>query len=103
MNTFHKRAARHMTRQHIQKHADRSWTYLNYEEFDKKFGLLSRRTYIQRKRGTLRKYMETYREDFLQETMEITRQSGNVNKIFWWKQGYITKADMTALTNFWFK
>ena len=52
---------------------------------------------------THRKYMETYREDLLQEAMEITRPSRNANKILWWKQEYITKEDMTALTNFWFK
>ena len=103
LESFHERAVRHMTGQHIQKHGDGSWTYPNHEELEMKSGLFPVSTYIQRRRGTLRKYMETYREDLLQEAIEITRPSRNANKILWWKQKYITKEDMTAMTNFWFK
>ena len=47
--------------------------------------------------------MEIYKEDLLQEAMEIRRPSRKANKILWWKQEYITKEDMTTVTNFWFK
>ena len=101
--SFHTSAVRHMTGQHIQKHWEGSWTYPNHEDLERKCGLFSIRTYIQRRRGTLRKYMESYREDLLQEAMAITKPSRYKNKILWWKQEYITKEDMTVLTNFWFK
>ena len=71
-----------MTEQHIQKHGDGSWTYPNHEELERKCGLFSIRNCIQRRRETLRKYMKTCREDLMQEAMEITRPSRNVNKIF---------------------
>ena len=60
LENFYKRLVRHMTGQHIQKHKDRSWTYPDHKELDRKCRLFSVRTYTQRMRGTLKKYMKTY-------------------------------------------
>ena len=54
LESFHKRAVRHMTGQHIQKYGNGSLIYPNHEELKQKYGLFSIRTYIQRRRGTLR-------------------------------------------------
>ena len=59
LESFHDRTARNMTEQHIQKHEDGSCTYLNHEEFEKKCDFFSIRTNIQRRRGTMKKYMES--------------------------------------------
>ena len=46
--------------------------------------LLNESLYPMKKRNT-EEYFETYKVNFLQETIEITRPSRNVNKILWWK------------------
>ena len=81
LRSFHKKTVRHITGQHIQKHRDGFWTYPDHEELERKYRLFSVSTYIQRRRGTPRKYMETYREDLLQKTMKIKRRSTDANKI----------------------
>ena len=59
-------------------------------------------TYVARRRGTLRKYLEENRAKMLEEAMAMTAPSKNVNKILWWKQEWISKEKMTEMTNFWF-
>ena len=59
--------------------------------------LFSISTYIQKRRGSLRKYIEIQRKDLLQEVNSITRASKNANKILLWKENNITKEDVTTI------
>ena len=62
-----------MTGQNIQKHGNGSWTFLNHEELEIKCRLFQISTFLQRRRETLKEYRDTYREELLQEAMEITK------------------------------
>ena len=91
-----------MTGQHIRKMGE-EWEYPNHGDLMLKCGLFDIKTYIERRRGTLRKYIEENRANLLIEAMKIKRHCRDVNKIMWWEQKWITKAEMGQLTNFWFK
>ena len=58
-------------------------------------------THIERKRGTLRKYLEETKEEFFVEIQKTAAPAKNVNKILWWQQKYIHK--MEGFTSFWEK
>jgi hypothetical protein len=103
LRSFHKRAMRYMTGQHIRKDDDGIWTFPDHKELEWKCGLFPIETYIERRRGTLRKYLDENRAELLEEAMEMTAPSKGANKILWWKQKWITKREMTEMTNFWFK
>ena len=103
LRSFHKRALRYMTGRHIKKMEDGKWEYPNDQALQWKCGLFPIETYIERRRGTLRKYLEENRKEFLEEVEKIKAPARNANKILWWKQKYITKEEMTEKTNFWKK
>ena len=65
--------------------------------------LLPIETYVERRRGTLRKYLEENRADVLAEAGKMGKHNKNVNKIMWWNQNFITKNEMDQVKNFWFK
>ena len=66
LNSFHKRATWYMTGEHICKNNNGTWTYPNHGELERKCGLFSIETYIKRRRGTLRKYLEEFRSELLE-------------------------------------
>lgn len=103
LRSFHRRAVRYMTGCHIRKTADDRWEYPNHEALQETCGLFSIETYVQRRRGTLRKYLEENRLDLLKEAMEMTAPSKNSHKVLWWQQEYLTKIEMAKMTNFWKK
>ena len=61
LRSFHNRAVRYMTGQHIVKKGE-TWEYPNHEKLFKKAKLLPIETYIERRRGTLRIYLENERK-----------------------------------------
>ena len=83
LQAFHNRALRYMTGQHIRKGADGVWTYPNHESLEKKCGLFPIETYIKRRRGTLRKYLEENRKELLEEALDSKPPSKNSSKILW--------------------
>ena len=91
-----------MTGKHIQKKVDGEWEYPNHEELEKECGLFPMDTYIRRRRGTLRRYLENEREELLKEAMDSVPPSKNSNKILWWDQPIISKDDMEELKYLWF-
>ena len=101
LKAFHNRALRHMTSRHIKKNQDGTWQYPDHESLQWKCGLFDIETYIKRRRGTLRKYLEEYRPELLEEAAKTKPASKNVNKILWWNQNYITKDEMTKKKFFW--
>ena len=103
LRAFHNRALRHMTGRHITKNQDGTWKYPCHVDLQWQCGLFNIETYVERRRGTLRKYLEEFRPALLKEAMQTKTASRNANKILWWKQKYITKDEMTKKTNFWKK
>ena len=63
LESFHRRAIRHMTGRHIQKVTDEDWRYPNHKELLKKCNLYPMGVYIERRRGTLRKSLENNRKE----------------------------------------
>ena len=92
-----------MTGKHIRKEVNGEWTYPNHDLLEKECGLFPIRTYIKRRRGTLRKYLEEYREGLLEEAKNTTAPARNAKKILWWRQSFISKDEMQAMKSFWFK
>ena len=86
-----------MTGKHIVKNEDGSWIYPNHEELLKKCKLLPIEKYIERRRGTLRAYLEEYKPDLMREVTGMTRPARDPNKILWWEQKWLSKKDMHRL------
>ena len=89
LKSFHNRALRYMTRKHIRKEKEGKWTYPAHEELRKICKLESIETYIQRRRGTLRRYLEVKRKEFFSSIQKVKAPSKQSNKILWWKQPWI--------------
>ena len=64
--------------------------------------LLPINTYVERRRGTLRKYLELNRKDLLTKALNTKKHCYDVNKILWWDQKWIEKGDMKNINNDWF-
>lgn len=103
LRSFHNKALRHMTGRHIIKDSEDNWQYPCHVDLQWQYGLFSIETYIERRRGTLRKYLEENRKNLLDEAFQTRTPVRNPNKILWWNQKYITKEEMTEKTNFWKK
>ena len=102
LRSFHRRAARYMTGQHIRKLDGNKWEYPNHEELLKICGLLEIDTYIARQRGTLRKYLKETKPDLLKEVEQTPRHPRDVHRIMWWNQQCLTKTEMNNHSKFWF-
>ena len=89
LKSFHNRALRYMTGKHIKKETEGKWTYPAHEELRKICKLESIETYIQRRRGTLRRYLEVKRKEFFSSIQKVKAPSKQSNKILWWKQPWI--------------
>jgi hypothetical protein len=100
LRTFHHRAIRYMTGQHIRKRDDGVWEYPDHSELQRLCKLFPIETYLERRRGTLRKYMEENRGEMVERAQGMTRPARNPNKILWWRQKYMEKEELTA-RNFW--
>ena len=103
LRAFHHKALRYTTNEHIKKTQDGKFEYPCHEDLQWKCGLFSIETYIQRRRGTLHKYLEENRGELMEEARQTTKPARNANKKLWWEQSYITKEEMTQKTNFWKK
>ena len=102
LRSFHRRAVRYMTGQHIRKLGENQWNYPAHELLLKKCGLLEIDIYIARRRGTLRKYLEENRLGLLQDAEKTKRHAKDVNKIMWWNQPCLDKTELNNHSNFWF-
>ena len=86
LRNFHHRAVRFMTNSHIQKQDDDTWVYPDHEELRNKCDLEPIEVYIERRRGTLRKYLETECRDLLTSVRECRPPALHSRKLLWWKQ-----------------
>ena len=100
LESFHNRAIRYMTGKHICKEGE-NWSYPDHDELKEKCKLFSLETYIERRRGTLYKYLQENRKELLQEAEKIKPHSKHVNKILWWRQRWKNKSEMNELNKKW--
>ena len=73
LRAFHNTALRYMTGQHIKKKADGTYKYPCHKDLQWKCGLFSIETYIERRRGTLNKYMEENQSKLMEEARRTTK------------------------------
>lgn len=102
LRSFHHRAIRYITGQHIRKHDGNKWEYPDHKQLLKECRLLPIEVYVERRQGTLRKYFEDYSPDLLEATKSVTRHCKDVHKIMWWNQSWKLKKEFTDFSNFWF-
>ena len=91
-----------MTGMHIRKRGDGEWEYPDQEKALEECGLFPIEIYLQRRRGTLRKYLEGKKE-LWKRAIGSGRHCRDGNKILWWDQEYLTKETMEEKFNFWFR
>ena len=82
LKSFHDRAVRYITGYHIKKKRD-EWEYPNHQQLLKESKLLPIEKYLERRRGTLRKYLETSRKDLLRKAKKMRQHKYNLKKVIW--------------------
>ena len=100
--SFHRRAIRYLTNTHIRKLENGKWVHPTHGPLLRQCGLFPMNVYLERRRGTLRKYLETYREGLLQRAENCNRHCFDVRKVMWWNQPFLYKIDMDH-SDFWYK
>ena len=100
--SFHRRAVRYLTNTHINKLENGEWFHPTHDPLFRKCGLFPMETYLERRRGTLRRYLETYREPLLRKAENCNKHCFHVGKVLWWDQPYLFKEDMDH-SDFWYK
>ena len=78
-----------MSGKHIQKLADDSWEYPDHKKLLLECGLFPINTYIERRRGTLRRYLDENRRELMEETVSVRKHCKDVNKVLWWEQEHV--------------
>jgi len=82
-----------MSGKHIKKVDEDKWEYPDHEKLLEICKLHPIEKYIERRRGTLRRYFETYRKNLLDSVQKVTPPSKQSNKILWWNQPWINKLE----------
>ena len=80
LESFNNRVVGHITGEHICKRGDR-WEYPNHEELHKRAKILHVEKCIERRRGTLWKYLQENRPELLEESKQTEHHCYNPNKI----------------------
>ena len=99
LQSFHNRAIRYMTGQHIRKSGE-DWSYPVHDDLLVKCRLFSIETYIERRRGTLLEYLKKYRAGLLEGKKHVRKHYRNVRKILWWEQPCILRLKSEKFSNF---
>ena len=101
IRSFHNRAVRYLTGKHSCKRNE-IWEYPNHQELCKETGILPIEKYIERRRGTLRRYLETNRKDLLTKATQCKPHKHHPRKVLWWKQTWVGKQALKVFSNMWF-
>lgn len=102
LQSFHRRATRYMTNKHLRKREDDTWYYPDHDSLLRKCRLFPIETYVKRRRGMLRRYLEDKKTSLLREAEKCGRHCKDVHKILWWQQAYLQPKDLSGLSNLWF-
>ena len=100
LQSFHNRVIRHITGEHICKRGT-EWKYPNHEELHKRAKILPIEKYVERRRGTLRKYLSEHRPELLEEARKTEHHCHDPNKILWWDQKYLEKKELNVFRSSW--
>ena len=79
------------------------WVYPAHEDLLHQCGLFNIETYVERRRGTLRAYLDGNRMKLMEEAKMTNNHSRDAHKVLWWNQKYISKTEMEGIKNSWFK
>ena len=90
-----------MTGRHIQKITDEKWSYPDHEILLKMCQLFPMDVYLERRRGTLRDYLNKYRKNLFDELQLLNHHCYAANKKFWWEQSWMTKSSLRDLQKIW--
>ena len=88
-----------MNNDHIRKRGEGEWEIPDHSQLELNCGIFDIETYVEQRRGTLRKYMEEFRADLMREAEVEARHSKDAHKILWWEQKWIGKEEMMELKN----
>ena len=86
LNSFHLRAVRHMTGEHVRKKQDGTWEYPIHSALLTKCGLKPITEYITRRRTTLWTYLKNHQKDLLDEATRTRVPARHASKRLWWQQ-----------------
>ena len=86
LNSFHLRAVRHMTGEHIRKNRDATWEYPIHSELLTICGLEPIEEYIARRRDTLRAYLVNNKRGLMDKATRTKVPARHSSKILWWNQ-----------------
>ena len=91
LERFHKRAVRHITGKHIRCDAQGEWTYPDHDALLRTCGLAPMTVYIERRRGTLRSYLQECKTDLFREVQTLRPPARDPQRVLWWKQAWREK------------
>ena len=100
LQSFHNRVIRHITGKHICKKGDR-WEYPNHEELYKRAKILPIEKYIERRRGTLWRYLQENRPELLEDSKQTKHHCHDPNKILWWNQKFLERKELNSFRSVW--
>ena len=103
IRSFHHRAMRYMTGNHIVKKDNDEWFYPDHKLLLKKCGVLEIDRYLEARRNTLRGYMETIHPTFWRELENVRPPARHSGNILWWKQVIISKRELNQVKRDWLK
>ena len=86
LNSFHLRAVRHMTGEHIRKLQDGTWEYPDHNTLLQKCELEPIMAYVERRRTTLWTYLRNHKRDMMTVAEQTRTPARHASKILWWKQ-----------------
>ena len=92
-----------MTGRHIRKRGKDDWEYPDHGVLFRKCKLFPIETYLERRRGTLRKYLVENREELLESTEGVKNHSRDSKKVLWWTQKWIDKKELERREYLWFR
>ena len=97
LERFHERVVRHITGCHIKRGAQGVWTYPDHEALLQKCGLWPIGVYIERRRGTLRKYLEENKVELLEDVEALSAPARDPHRVLWWRQPWISREWMREM------
>ena len=97
LKRFHKRAIRHITGCHIRQKAQGKWTYQDHAALLNQCGLWPINVYIERRQGTLCKYLEENKMELLADMEDLLAPAWDPHQVLWWRQPWITQERMQEM------
>ena len=101
LDRFHKRSVQYMTGVHIRKCADGTWVHPDHAPLFEKCRILPIEVYIARRQSTLRDYLVQHKRELWEEVQGLTPLAQDPQKVMWWRQHCVSRAEMVELNRQW--